>query len=191
MLSSPDAAPLIVGLCGSPSLHSSTRKIVILSLEAAQKAGARIELLDLSELRLPFGGSIFDADEFPDVSRLNSLLRASDGQIWGTPEYHGSFSGVLKNALDLGGFDEYAGKAIALVGVAGGEIGAIQALSHLRTVARQLHGWCLPQQISIARVSGAFDENGVLKDPKLARGVENLGQETAKWAEIFAAHKTA
>lgn len=187
--SRPENAPFLVGLCGSPGANSSTRKTVVLALEAAQSAGARVELVDLAVWKLPFGGSAFEANDFPDAARLNALLRASDGQIWGTPEYHGSFSGVLKNALDLGSFDEYEGKAVALLGVAGGQIGAIQALAHLRTVARQLHCWCLPQQVSIARAYEAFDANGRLKDPKLAQSVENLGKELAKWAAIFAAQK--
>ncbi|HEX8463929.1 MAG TPA: NAD(P)H-dependent oxidoreductase, partial [Abditibacterium sp.] len=141
--------PRIVGICGSLNNNSATRRALVLTLEAAARAGATTQLLDLRDFHLPFAASGFDAEEFPDVERFNGLVRECDGHIWATPEYHGSFSGVLKNALDLGSFPEYEGKVVALLGVAGGQIGAINALSHLRTVGRQLHAWVLPQQVSI------------------------------------------
>ncbi|HEX9996636.1 MAG TPA: NADPH-dependent FMN reductase [Abditibacterium sp.] len=179
-----DKATRIVGVCGSLSTDSSTRRVLALALEGARQAGAQTYLLDLRDFHLPFAESGYDAASFPDIEKLNRLVRESDGLIWATPEYHGSFSGALKNALDLGSFDEYGGKVIALLGVAAGQIGAINALSHLRTVARQLHGWVLPHQVSIARAYGAFDENGALKDVKLGESVDKLGAEVTKWARL-------
>ncbi|RYG71062.1 NADPH-dependent oxidoreductase [bacterium] len=174
----------VVGICGSLSADSSTRRVLTLALEAAAAAGASTELLDLRDFHLPFAESGFDPDAYPDVARFNQIVRESDGLIWATPEYHGSFSGVLKNALDLGSFPEYKGKVVALLGVAAGQIGAINALSHLRTVGRQLHLWVLPAQVSIARAYAAFDEEGRLKDESLAASVENLGRELTKWARL-------
>ena len=55
----------------------------------------------------------------PGVGKLREEVRAAEGIILGTPEYHGGFSGVLKNALDLMGFDEFEGKMMGLVGVSG------------------------------------------------------------------------
>lgn len=163
---------------------SATQRALVLCLEAAQKAGAITQLLELRDFRLPFAESGYKAEEFPDVARFNGIVRESDGLVWATPEYHGSFSGVLKNALDLGYFNEYEGKVVALLGTAGGQIGAINALSHLRGVARHLHAWVLPHQVSIARSSSAFDEQGNLIDEKLAASVEQLGREVVKWARV-------
>ncbi len=188
--SSPLAAPRpiqISGICGSLKPGGTTRRALILALEAARNAGAETRLLDLREFDLPFAESGFEVEKFPDVARFNQLVRQSDGLIWATPEYHGSFSGALKNALDLGSFEEYEGKMVALLGVAAGQIGAINALSHLRTVARQLHCWVLPAQLSIARAYNAFEENGRLSDPKLAASMEELGAEMVKWARLHAA----
>jgi FMN reductase len=176
----------ITGICGSLNSQSSTRRALVLALESAQSAGARTQLLDLRDFKLPFAESGFETDEFPDVARFNDLVRASDGLIWATPEYHGSFSGALKNALDLGSFAEYEGKMVALLGVAAGQIGAINALSHLRTVGRQLHAWVLPSQLSIARAYAAFDAQGRLNDPKLALAMEELGTELVKWTRLHA-----
>jgi len=63
-------------------------------------------------------------------------VKRAQGILLATPEYHGGYSGVLKNALDLMGFDEFEGKMIGLVGVSGGNMGAFGALSSLRSVGR-------------------------------------------------------
>lgn len=177
-------APLIVALCGSLGDDSATRRACELALDAAREHGARTELVDLRAWKLPFAASGFDADEWPDAARLNELVSGSDGMIWATPEYHGSFSGVLKNALDLGSFDEYQGRAVALLGVAGGAIGATQSLSHLRGVARTLHAICINEQVSIARSYSAFDADGRLADEKVAQGLRHMAAELVRWSKI-------
>ena len=176
--------PRIVAICGSLGEDSSTRRACELALSVAQKEGAQTQLVDLREWKLPFAASGFDAIKWPDAARLNELVRQSEGLIWATPEYHGSFSGVLKNALDLGSFDEYEGKAVALLGVAGGAIGATQALGHLRGIARTLHCLCINEQVSIPRSYSAFDAEGNLKDPKLLAGLEHMMRELVRWAKI-------
>lgn len=176
----------MVAVSGSLSPDSSTTKALTIALESARAAGADAELIDLREYKLPFASSGFAAEDYPDVARFNDLMHAADAIIWGTPEYHGSFTGALKNAIDLG-YEQYSGKLVALVGVAGGAIGAINALSHLRVVARQLHAWVLPQQVSVARAGQAFADDGSLKDAQLQAALENLGKEVARWARTHAA----
>jgi FMN reductase len=176
---------LVAGVSGSVSPDSSTRRLLEIVLNSAAGAGARTQLLDLRTFNLPFASGDWKPEQYPDVARFNGIMHEADAIVWGTPEYHGSYSGVLKNAIDLG-YAEYDGKLVALVGVAGGAIGAINALSHLRTVARQLHAWVLPHQVSVARASSAFDENGLLKDEKLQASVEQLGREVARWAKLHA-----
>ena len=177
-------SPQIVGLCGSLSANSTTHRALQLALNAARERGARTALLDLRQMRLPFAGGDWAPAEWPDAEKLASAVRGADGLIWATPEYHGSFSGVLKNALDLCTIEDHEGKVVALLGVAAGQIGAIQSLNHLRGVARQLHLWALPTQISIARSFGAFDENGRLKDEKLAASLEKMSAELVKWSAV-------
>jgi len=174
----------IVALCGSLSENSATRRALEIALEGARESGAQTQLLDLREFSLPFCGQ--STDEFPDVARLSTLLRGASGMIWGTPEYHGSYSGVLKNALDLMGFEEFEGKMIGLVGTAGGGVGAIHALGHLRDVGRQLHAWVLPQQVSIAASHRAFAENGRPRHTDEEKRLLELGRQLARFSRLHA-----
>ncbi|MHA2275660.1 MAG: NADPH-dependent FMN reductase, partial [Candidatus Kariarchaeaceae archaeon] len=116
--------------------------------------------------------------------KISKLLVNAQGLIIGSPEYHGSYSGVLKNLLDLLGFKEFEGKMIGLVGISGGSLGAANTLNGLRTIGRQLHGWVLPGQVSIPRASSAFEDNGQLIDKKLEERLKDVGRNVAKFSYL-------
>jgi FMN reductase len=174
----------IVGICGSLRQSSYTRMALKVALRGAEEAGAETKLIDLRDYQLSFcdGG---DTDDVPkDVSRLCEDVKRAQGVILATPEYHGGYSGVLKNALDLMGFDEFEGKMIGLVGVSGGSMGAFGALSGLRSVGRALHAWVVPEQAAVANVDKVFDEEGNCKDEAIAKRLKAMGRQVAKFASL-------
>ena len=173
----------VVGLCGSLRQGSTTHAALTLALAGAAEVGVAVELLSLNTYQLIFHGAIADeADYPPDVFKLKEKVKRADGILLGTPEYHGSFSGVLKNALDLMGFDEFENKVVGLIGVSGGRMGAGSALSMLRTVATTLRAWVVPNDVSIPRAAAAFDENGNLHDAELETRVKAVGRQVAQFA---------
>jgi NAD(P)H-dependent FMN reductase len=126
-------------------------------------------------------------DEYPpDVFRLRQELRDAHGIILGTPEYHGSLSGALKNMLDLMGAEEFEGKIVGLVAVAGGHAGATNSLNTMRMIGRNLHSWVLPQEVSIADSAQAFDANGSAKDPGIEKRLLNIGAQVVRLASLQA-----
>lgn len=179
----------IVGICGSIRPSSFTRMALSVALEGAAADGAQTKLIELRDYQLPFVTATNGPEQqLPDVQRLREQVKAADGIILGTPEYHGSFSGVLKNALDLMGFEEFEGKMLGLVGVSGGRMGASDALNTLRNVGRALHAWVLPQQVSVPEVWSVFDRDGRVRDNKLAQRLRDTGAQVARFARI---HKCA
>jgi NAD(P)H-dependent FMN reductase len=180
----------VVGICGSIRGGSYTRIAVRIALQAAEEAGARTRLIDLKDYHLVLCDGKEDESDFPkDVFRLRREVSQAGGIILGTPEYHGSFSGVLKNALDLLGFDEFTGKMIGLVGTSGGALGAVHALDSLRAVGRALHAWVLPEQAAIPEAWKAFDESGRLKDRDLEQRVKQVGRQVARFAYLHTSEK--
>jgi NAD(P)H-dependent FMN reductase len=113
----------------------------------------------------------------------------AQGIILGTPEYHGGFSGVLKNALDLMRPSEIQGKVIGLVGVSGGALGATDALNGLRTIGRALHAWVVPEQASIPEAHKAFSGTGRLNDPGLERRLMDVGRKVARFSYLHTSRK--
>ncbi|MFZ2361800.1 MAG: NAD(P)H-dependent oxidoreductase [Anaerolineae bacterium] len=180
----------VVGLVGSLRPGSYTRLGVQLALQGAAELGAMTQLIDLRDYTLPFCDGSKDEHHYPpDVARLRSDLRAATGVILGTPEYHGGYSGVLKNALDLMGFAEFEGKTLGLLGVSGGRIGAAHALAGLRTASRSLRAWVLPLEVSIPQVGQQFDADGALKDAALAERVRDLGRQVARFAFLHSSQQ--
>ncbi len=151
----------VIGISGSLRANSYTRRAVQTALEGAAAAGATVDFLDLREFDLPFcPGSASALATYPEVARLRQAIQRSHASIWGSPEYHGSFSGVLKNALDLTELEDWQGKLISLIGLSGGSMGPLGALAGLRDVGRGLHAWVLPQQVAIATGHKSFDAEG-------------------------------
>jgi len=111
------------------------------------------------------------------VARLRDSISAATGVVLATPEYHGSYSSVIKLVIENLGFPSaLAGKPVALVGVAAGQIGAIKALEHLRSVCSHVGAIVLPGLVSVASVRSAFDESGRVTDPKVEKRLRGAAQ---------------
>lgn len=175
----------VVALCGSLRTKSLTRLALNIALQGAAEIGADTQLLDLADYELVFCAGKENEDSYPpDVIKLRQEVKQAQGIVLGTPEYHGGYSGILKNALDLMGFSEFQGKVLGLVGVAGGQTGAINSLNGLRTVGRSLRAWVVPSQVSISEAWRVFDDAGQIKDEKLAHQLREVGRQVARFAYL-------
>jgi NAD(P)H-dependent FMN reductase len=160
------------------------------ALQGAQEVGAVTKLIDLRNYQLIFCDGKEDESRYPeDVFNLRKEVQKAKGIILGTPECHSSFSGVLKNAIDLMGFKEFEAKIIGLVGVAGGATGAINALNGLRVVGRSLHAWVLPEQVSIPQAWKVFDESGKMRGSRIEKRLKDLGRQVARFAYLHTSEK--
>jgi serine/threonine protein kinase len=173
----------VVGICGSLRDNSHTTHAVRIALEGAKEYRVETQLIELKDYDLCFCDGRDDETTYPDdVFKLRTQVRRAQGIIIGTPEYHGGYSGVLKNALDLMGFEEFEGKVIGLVGVSGGSMGAVDALNSLRAIGRALHAWVVPVQGSVPEAWKAFDDDGEPKDPALDKKLRDVGRKVARFA---------
>ena len=173
----------IVAICGSLREASYTRLALQVALQGAEEVGAQTHLIDLRDYDLAFCDGRGDENGYPDgVLRIREDVALAHGILLGTPVYHGGFSGVLKNALDLVGFQEFEGKMIGLVGVSGGRTGAVHALNTLRAIGRALHAWVIPEEVSIPEAWKAFDAAGHPKDPELEQRLRDLGRQVTLFA---------
>ena len=177
---------VVVGISGSLRAGSYTTMAMAEALKGAEQEGAKTYLINLNEYELKFcDGS--DDEPKGDVLKLQKLVRSARGIILGTPEYHGSYSGVLKNALDLMGFDEFEGKMVGLLGVSGGMMGGFNAMNELRAVGRTLHAWVIPSQVAIPNAHSVFDKSGTIIDKKIQGRLLRLGQQVASFSKLHLA----
>jgi FMN reductase len=158
----------IVGIGGSLRAGSYSQMALRIAADRAQTLGASVEIFDLRTLDLPFCDGENDYQTYPDVEKLRNAVRQADGLILATPEYHGSVSGALKNALDLMSFEHLDGKVAGAISVLGGQVNS-NALNDLRTILRWVHAWVIPEQIAIGQAWKAFSPDGKLLDEKLSQ----------------------
>ncbi len=177
----------ILGICGSMKPGSSTAAVLRMSLQASTLVGAETNFYDISERPLPFcDGRSEDSTYPPEVHTFKNLVKNAHGIIVATPDYHNSFTGGLKNAIDLCGFDEFEHKMVGIIGVSGGAMGAGNAISHLRGVMRGVGAWVVPHQVSISNSSKMFSGPDQLADPMLEKRLLKLGKDVVKYANLFA-----
>jgi FMN reductase len=186
------AQPLIVGIGGTVRTPSSSERALALALAAAEAAGARTKLFGGEVLsRLPIYNPA-DPGEPPERSALVEAVREADGVIVATPGYHGSLSGLIKNALDsLEPLREderpyLDGRAVGCIVVADGWQACGSALAHLRSIVHALRGWPTPLGATINSALKPFDEAGSLKDERDAFQVETVARQVVEFARAWA-----
>jgi azobenzene reductase len=94
------------------------------------------------------------------VQRLARLAEDADAFVWGTPVYHNSFSGVLKNALDNLNVHQFHHKPVALISSGGSNYGGIQPCDQLRIVSRGMQAVAIPTQVVTVTSDFKSSQNG-------------------------------
>ncbi len=163
----------IVAILGTARPGNYTARALALVADEIEKRGdIALDVVDPADLELPFPGMDTVA---PDAKALQDLVSRATGVVFSTPEYHGTYSAMTKLILENLGFPSVlAGKPVGLLGVAAGQIGAIKALEHLRSVLSHIGAIVLPGPVSVAGVQQVFDEDGRCLDERmegLIRGV--------------------
>ena len=158
----------IVGINGSLRPGSYSAMALEVAISRVGALGIETEIIDLRKLSLPFCNGGDDYSDYPDVAKMQQTVKSAAGLILATPEYHGSVSGVMKNALDLMSFEELSGKVAGLISVLGGQSNS-NALNDLRIILRWVHAWVIPEQISLGQAWKVFNEEGEILDEKLSQ----------------------
>ncbi|RYY42909.1 MAG: NADPH-dependent oxidoreductase [Sphingomonadales bacterium] len=169
--------PHIVALGGTSRPESSTGRALARCLSIAEDAGARTTLLTGEAINFP---PYELCDPVPDarVTHFVDVLRSADALVIGSPGYHGTLSGLVKNALDyvelLRGDERvyFDRMPVGMVATAGGWQAAVSTMSALRTVVHALRGW--PTPLGVAINMGAPGDPLDDADPQLRMMVEQM-----------------
>ncbi len=161
----------IVGIAGSLRTDSYSQIALKIAAQKVADLGAEEEILDLRTMQLPFCDGGDEYPNYPDVRRMQDAVSGADGLILVSPEYHGSISGVLKNALDLMSFDQLSGKVAGFISILGGQSNS-NALNDLRVILRWVHAWSIPEQVAIGQAWQSFTPDGKISDEKLSKRLD-------------------
>jgi len=142
-----------------------------------------LEIFDLSQL--PMFNQDFEKP-FPEaVVELRTKLTQADALLIATPEYNGSISGVLKNAIDWASRSPQPPlnrKPTAIIGVSTGNFGTLRAQLHLRQILTHVGALTLGKpEVLVGRAEQVFDAQGHLADQTTRGFLRDLLTALAEW----------
>jgi FMN reductase len=176
--------PHIVALGGTLRPSSSTELALKTALKAVEATGATTHLIAGQDLVLPPYDPA-SRERLPTAARLIDNLRNCDGIIIGSPGYHGSISGMVKNALDYvedmrdDPRPYFEGRPVGCIAVAAGDQACTATLIALRSIVHSLRGWPTPLGVTICSAEPPFNAEGECRSPVLRQRLEAMGAQIA------------
>ncbi|AXA67047.1 arsenical resistance protein ArsH [Pseudomonas oryzihabitans] len=173
--------PRILLLYGSNRERSFSRLLVEEAARILQLMGAETAVFNPSGLPLPDDAPV----EHPKVQELRDLVLWSEGQVWCSPERHGSMSAVFKAQIDwipltLGAVRPTQGKTLAVMQVSGGSQ-SFNTVNQLRILGRWMRMVTIPNQSSVPKAFLEFDEAGRMKPSAYYDRVVDVMEELMKF----------
>jgi FMN reductase len=177
----------VVGIGGSLRTDSQSERALRIALEGAQQAGARTTVITGADLVLPFYDPA-EPDRSPAAYRLVEELRNADGVVLVSPGYHGTVSGLVKNALDY--VEDLRedprpyldGRAVGCVAAARGWQAAVTTLTSLRSIVHALRGWPTPLGATINSANVIFGPGGDCSDEQVVTTLRTIGLQVVEFA---------
>ncbi|WP_132876953.1 NADPH-dependent FMN reductase [Tamaricihabitans halophyticus] len=178
----------VVGLGGSLRADSQSERALRIVLSGLADAGAKTTSFVGDDLVLPFYDPAVP-ERTPVASRLVDELRAADGVVLVSPGYHGTVSGLVKNALDYvedlrsDAYPYLDGRAVGCVATAHGWQAAVTTLTALRQIVHALRGWPTPLGAAVNSAHVHFDADGHCSDPQVEESLRTIGRQVAEFAQ--------
>jgi arsenic resistance protein ArsH len=155
--------PRILLLYGSLRERSYSKLLTLEAERLLQHFGAETRVFD------PHGLPMVDSvtADHPKVQELRDLSLWSEGQVWCSPERHGTLTAIFKSQIDwlpleVGALRPTQGRTLAVMQVSGGSQ-SFNAVNALRVLGRWMRMVTIPNQSSVAKAWLEFDEAGRMK----------------------------
>ncbi|MDI9273127.1 arsenical resistance protein ArsH [Stenotrophomonas sp. PFBMAA-4] len=174
-------APKILLLYGSLRPQSFSRKLALEAERLLRHMGCETRVFDAHEL--PMLDSVDKSH--PEVQRLREWSLWSEGQVWVSPERHGTVTGVFKNQIDWlpledGSVRPTQGRTLAVMQVSGGSQ-SFNTVNTLRVLGRWMRMLTIPNQSSVAKAWQEFDDDGRMKPSPYYDRVVDVVEELVKF----------
>jgi chromate reductase len=152
-----------------------------------------VEVLDLAAYRFPIMEEVFHKQEDPEpgLRAFAAKVRGADAFLFVSPEYNGSYTAALKNAVDYLKESEFSRKVIGTVSVSSGAMGGMRAAMNMQELILGISGYPIPQMLLVGQVAQKFGEHGELVDEGFGPKVRAFLDQFAWLSEAVVAKKAA
>jgi len=150
-------------------------------------ANVPVEIYSLADMPREIFDSSSYATKPPSWIPVQEKVLAARGLHVVTPEYNGSFPGVLKYFVDMLKFPEsFEKKPVAFTGESAGIWGAIRSVEQLTHIFGYRNAHIFPDRVFIPGIVQKFDASGAFTDAaindRLAKQAAGFAEFTGKFA---------
>lgn len=173
-------------LSGSTRINRQSHRVALGLEKMINAQGVHTaEVLDLAAYDFPMLEEVLHRHPHPPqgLADFADRIRQSDAHLFVSPEYNGSYTAALKNAVDYLKEKEFARKAIGIVSVSTGMLGGIRAALAMQQLVLGLGAYPVPQMLPVAQVSQRFDEAGLLLDAGFEKNIRGFLEQFLWLAE--------
>ncbi|GJD95551.1 arsenical resistance protein ArsH [Methylobacterium iners] len=173
--------PRFLILYGSLRERSFSRLLAHEAARLLERMGGEVRIYDARGLPLPDDSTA----DHPKVQELRALSLWSEGQVWVSPERHGTLTGVMKSQIDWlplseGSVRPTQGRTLAVMQVSGGSQ-SFNAVNALRVLGRWMRMITIPNQSSVPMAFTQFGEDDRMKPGALYDRVVDVCEELVKF----------
>jgi len=144
----------------------------------------------LSELPAEVFDPASYASKPPAMEVIQQRVLAASGLHVITPEYNGSFPGVLKYFIDMLKFPEsFVHKPVAFTGEAAGMWGALRSVEQLSQIFAYRNAHIFPERVFIPAIRDKFDAAGNFIDKDIDQRLAAQAVGFAAYVEHLLAHR--
>jgi arsenic resistance protein ArsH len=188
-----------------PSASSHKPRILLLYGSLRERSFSRLVIEECAELLKAYGAEtrIFNPqglpqtdtedESHPKVKELRDLMIWSEGQVWCSPERHGSMTSIFKSQIDwiplnIGGVRPTQGKTLAVMQVCGGSQ-SFNTVNQMRVLGRWMRMVTIPNQSSVAKAFLEFEEDGRMKPSSYYNRIVDVMEELMKFTLLMRDNK--
>jgi len=177
-------SPILI-VSGTNRPNANALKVARIVQSQYRAAGLQADLFSLAEMPQEIFNPTSYAEKPPAFVAIQEKILAARGLHIVSPEYNGSFPGVLKYFIDMLKFPEsFDAKPVAFVGESNGATGAVRPVEHLQQIFGYRNAHIFPERVFIPGVKEKVSAAGQITDAGIA---ERLQRQAARFAS-YARH---
>jgi chromate reductase len=175
---------MISMIVGTNRPGCNTRKVAAHVEEIYKNIGVPLHIIDLAHLPQEIFAPSSYAEKPASFHPFASAILKSSGLVVVTPEYNGSFPGVLKYFIDMLKFPEsFEQRPVCFVGLAAGIWGALRPVEQLQQIFGYRNAFIFPDRVFIHQINNALDANGWLTKPDILERLKTQAEGFVKFVQ--------
>jgi FMN reductase len=184
--------PFLVGVGGTLRAGATSERALRLALDAAVEMGCETAIFAGETINLPPYDPL-ETRRTPEAKALVDALRRADGVILSSPSYHGTISGLIKNALDYtedlrGDKRVYlSDRALGIIVCADGVQAMGSTINTLRSIGHALRAWPTPFAAAVNAALKPFDASGRCQSTEVEQSLRLIAAQVVEFAQFRSA----